>query len=660
MTGLRSFSTASLGWRGLRRSLWRWFAASVAVCAGVGTLPALAAATPGVTEYSAGISAGSQPRGITAGHDGNLWFTESSGNRMGRITLTGVVTEFSAGITPDSYPHEITVGPDGNLWFTESVGNRVGRITPEGVVTEFSAGISPGSYPNGITAGPDGNLWFTESLGDRVGRITPEGVVTEFSVSPRSYPTGITAGPDGNLWFTEFANGVGRITPDGVVTEFSAGITVGSDPLDIAAGPDGNLWFTESRGDRVGRITPTGVVTEFSAGITPGSYPSGIAAGSDGNLWFTERRGDRVGRITPSGVVTEFSAGITPGSGPAGIAAGSDGNLWFTEPSAARVARIADLPPLAVTGGASEISQSGATVAGRVHPNSQPTKVSFEYGPTVAYGLSTVLQSAGADSAPVETYATLDGLAAGTRYHYRLVASNASGTSYGADATLITAAAASPSPTSPAPLVTPVAGLLTAKLALARATINRRDRVLDVLAPVTSLASGRVRVELHAAGRRYRFTAPVDSQDGRIGFRKRIPRAQADLGTGIVTIAYPGDEDTRPQEVRLRAASHKANLELQRPVIEDGRLKAQGAVSDRARGLVRLQLQYVVDGQTETLKLRGRIDDGRWKIDEALSEVVRDAIGRRTGTVHSYTLFTGYYPRRVRGEMRSYQVLPAR
>jgi hypothetical protein len=68
-------------------------------------------------------------------------------------------------------------------------------------------------------------------------------------------------------------------------------------------------------------------------------------------------------------------------------------------------------------------------------------------------------------------------------------------------------------------------------------------------------------------------------------------------------------------------------------------------------------LEYVVDGQTETVPLRGRIDDGRWKIDEALSEEVRQGIARRTGSVHSYTLFTGYLPARMRGEMQAYQVL---
>ena len=44
----------------------------------------------------------------------------------------------------------------------------------------------------------------------------------------------------------------------------------------------------------------------------------------------------------------------------------------------------------------------------------------------------------------------------------------------------------------------------------------------------------------------------------------------------------------------------------------------------------------------------------------ALSQTVRNGIAQRSGTVHSYTLFTGYMPRRVRGEMRSFQILGSR
>jgi len=68
-------------------------------------------------------------------------------------------SEFSTGGI--ARPYQITAGPDGNLWYT-GFRDRIGRMTPLGVVTEFSEGISGGPYLGGITAGPDGNLWFTE------------------------------------------------------------------------------------------------------------------------------------------------------------------------------------------------------------------------------------------------------------------------------------------------------------------------------------------------------------------------------------------------------------------------------------------------------------------------------------------------------------------
>ena len=342
-----------------------------AICLGFAMLSLVAGAAQAqvVTEFSAGITAAATPIGITAGPDGNLWFTEQNGNRIGRITTAGVVTEFSAGITAAAAPTGITAGPDGNLWFTEFNGNRIGRITTAGVVTEFSAGITAGAAPYGITAGPDGNLWFTEFNGNRIGRITTAGVVTEFSagITASAGPLGITAGPDGNLWFTEVCR------PDRADHHGRSRHRVQrrhhrpcAHPYGITAGPDGNLWFTEFPGNRIGRITPAGVVTEFSAGITALADPRGITAGPDGNLWFTEFNcGNRIGRITPAGVVTEFSAGITAPAGPVGIIAGPDGNLWFTE-AADRIGRITTgatvAPPTIVKSfGAASIPLNGST-----------------------------------------------------------------------------------------------------------------------------------------------------------------------------------------------------------------------------------------------------------------------------------------------------------
>jgi streptogramin lyase len=160
-----------------------------------------------VTEFG-GLTAGSGPVYITAGPDGNLWFTEINGNRIGRITTTGVVTEFVLP-HPDSGPEGIAVGPDGALWFTEADVSRIGRITTGGAITEFP---TPAEFAmTQIVTGSDGNLWYA-SESARIGRVTPAGAVTEFPTPP-GQPTGIAAGPDGNLWFTDLTgtNAIGRV-----------------------------------------------------------------------------------------------------------------------------------------------------------------------------------------------------------------------------------------------------------------------------------------------------------------------------------------------------------------------------------------------------------------------------------------------------------------
>jgi virginiamycin B lyase len=92
--------------------------------------------------------------------------------------LAQTISEFPVPTT-SSGPFVITTGPDGALWFTEATGNKIGRITTTGVITEFSI---PNRGPNSITTGPDGALWFTESGFNQIGRITTTGVITEFPI----------------------------------------------------------------------------------------------------------------------------------------------------------------------------------------------------------------------------------------------------------------------------------------------------------------------------------------------------------------------------------------------------------------------------------------------------------------------------------------------
>jgi hypothetical protein len=133
---------------------------------------------------------GGQPFGITAGPDSNLWFTEFSGNQIGRITPAGAITE-SPIPTANSEPSGIAAGPDGNMWFTEFFGNKIGRITPDGTINETPGG----NQPFGIAAGPDGNLWFAEINGNQVGVlvVAPPAIaaLSPFS-GPANAPTTVT------------------------------------------------------------------------------------------------------------------------------------------------------------------------------------------------------------------------------------------------------------------------------------------------------------------------------------------------------------------------------------------------------------------------------------------------------------------------------------
>jgi hypothetical protein len=104
-------------------------------------------------------------------------------------------------------------------------------------------------------------------------------------------------------------------------------------------------------------------------------------------------------------------------------------------------------PSTPVSGAASAVTTSSATVSGSVNPQGASVNVSFQFGATTAYGQSSAPQILGADNASDAFSAALSGLPAGTTIHYRAVATTDFGTVVGADATLTTSHAPPPPPT---------------------------------------------------------------------------------------------------------------------------------------------------------------------------------------------------------------------
>jgi phosphodiesterase/alkaline phosphatase D-like protein len=134
--------------------------------------------------------------------------------------------------------------------------------------------------------------------------------------------------------------------------------------------------------------------------------------------------------------------------------------------------------PTATTGAATGVGSAGATLNGTVNANGSSTTVVFEYGLTTEYGgTAPAPQSPVSGSTATPVSATLILLDPSTTYHYRVVATNASGTTYGADMTFTTTALSG----NPPVVITDPATAIGADFA----TLNGRVFTFDVSTTVS-------------------------------------------------------------------------------------------------------------------------------------------------------------------------------
>jgi hypothetical protein len=113
----------------------------------------------------------------------------------------------------------------------------------------------------------------------------------------------------------------------------------------------------------------------------------------------------------------------------------------FTHDATGVTLRLAQpAPPVATTVAATAVADHSAVANGTLDPQLLDSSWHMEYGRTTAYGSATAPQTTpGSTVGAAAVSVPLPALKANTVYHYRLVASNASGTSQGADATFTTA-----------------------------------------------------------------------------------------------------------------------------------------------------------------------------------------------------------------------------
>jgi streptogramin lyase len=271
-----------------------------------------------------------------------------------------------------------------------------------------------------IAADSAGNAYVPVVPENKVNEYSPSGtLLREFTDgSALEEPTGVAIDSSGNLWVA----GSNRIVE---LDSSGAPVEVDGKPVEIASegvssvALDGHgdvFAVVENGADLCGEIGSSCVhLVEYSA---EGRQLADVGAGS-----FGERAAIEASLYS--------MVAVNEANGRVYVTDGFKDKIWvFGPPTAPGIDR-----ELTAEVGASEV-KLGALVS----PGGIQTSYRFEYGPTSAYGSSTPFPegSVGEGLESHAVWASASGLAAGTTYHYRVVATNELGTAYGPDQTFTT------------------------------------------------------------------------------------------------------------------------------------------------------------------------------------------------------------------------------
>ncbi|MBN2431478.1 MAG: hypothetical protein JXQ27_08375 [Acidobacteria bacterium] len=197
-----------------------------------------------------------------------------------------------------------------------------------------------------------------------------------------------------------------------------------------------------------GTAAPT-AVTQAATMVTPTSATlNGTvnANNTDATAWFELGETTAYGRTLPAvpGTVTG-SVNTAVSALPADLIPGITYHFRVVAQNSSGISYGADMafqtfsPPAVMTGQADPVTTSTATLTGLVTAFNSSTMVTFEYGTTTAYGTTvTAAQSPVTGNTPVPVSVATGGLTADTTYHFRVVAANSFGTTYGQDMTFLT------------------------------------------------------------------------------------------------------------------------------------------------------------------------------------------------------------------------------
>lgn len=180
--------------------------------------------------------------------------------------------------------------------------------------------------------------------------------------------------------------------------------------------------ISPTNGPLVGGASVTITGTNFT-GVNAVKF-GGIAATD-----YTVNSATQITAIPPAGSAGTVDVTVTTAGGTSEI--GSADQYTYVATSTA------------ITGSASNVTSTTATINGTINPNNTSTSVTFEYGTTTSYGSTvTATQSPVTGASATSVSCTLTGLTPNTTYYFRVKSTNSAGTTNGSEMNFTTSTAA--------------------------------------------------------------------------------------------------------------------------------------------------------------------------------------------------------------------------